>query len=129
MLIPILAYITLEVYYSWRLFAGLCVIPCLFSLTCSVIFVPESPRWLVAKGRKDEALAILRKAAETNGIDPYVAFPRGVALADESAEHGDFAELLSVSTYCLYRICLRFENAMLNVVWRFYLLIILVPPY
>jgi len=29
--------------------------------------VPETPRWLLAKGRKNEAVQLLRKIAETNG--------------------------------------------------------------
>jgi len=95
MLVPVVAYFTLEVYYSWRLFAGLCIIPCLFSLVCGTLYVPESPRWLVSRGRKEEALAILRKAAETNGIDPYVVFPIGIELADQAAEHGEFSDLFS----------------------------------
>lgn len=98
MMVPIVAYYTLEVYYSWRLFAGLCIIPCLFSLVCGTLYVPESPRWLVSKGKKDEALAILRKAAEANGIDPYKVFPIGIQLADQEAEHADFSELFSVSS-------------------------------
>jgi hypothetical protein len=116
MMVPIVAYYTLEVYYSWRLFAGLCIIPCLFSLLCGTLYVPESPRWLVSKGKKDEALAILRKAAEANGIDPYKAFPIGIQLADQLAEHADFSELFSVSSCqneCLstpFR-CIKFSHS------------------
>lgn len=97
MIIPPIGYISLEIYGSWRLFVAICVIPSLLSLFISYIYVPESPRWLLTKGKKDDALAILRKAAETNGINPDKVFPEGVTLADEASEHVDFSELLSVS--------------------------------
>jgi hypothetical protein len=97
MLIPIVAYYTLEVYYSWRLFAGLCIIPCILSLICGILYVPESPRWLVSKGKKEKALKILRRAAASNGIDPYEVFPIGIELADGEAKHGQFSDLFSVS--------------------------------
>ena len=103
MLVPILAYVTLELFYSWRLFAAVCVIPVLLSLVFGVLFVPESPRWLVQRGKKEKALKILRKAAERNGKDPYEVFPIGMVLADEEQEHADFKELFSVSRneyYC-----------------------------
>jgi MFS family permease len=97
MLIPILAYITFEIFDSWRLLAGLCIIPCLISLTFGCMYVPESPRWLVAKGKNEKALAILRKAAESNGIDPFEAFPLNVEIANEEIDHPHFSELFSVS--------------------------------
>lgn len=103
MLVPILAYVTLELFYSWRLFAAVCVIPVLLSLVFGVLFVPESPRWLVQRGKKEKALKILRKAAERNGKDPYEVFPIGMVLADEEQEHAEFKELFSVSRneyYC-----------------------------
>lgn len=95
MITPIIAYITLELYNSWRLFAAVCVVPSLLSVFTSQFFVPESPRWLVTKGKNEKALAVLRKAAETNGLDPYVAFPEGILLQDGTGKDVDFSELLS----------------------------------
>jgi len=48
--------------WSWRLPS---LLQGIFSLICIIIlpFLPESPRWLVSQGRKDEALSVL---AQTN---------------------------------------------------------------
>ncbi|MCL3778314.1 MULTISPECIES: sugar porter family MFS transporter [unclassified Actinomyces] len=45
---------------AWRLMLGLATLPAV-ALWIGVHFVPESPRWLVAKGRGDEALEVLRQ--------------------------------------------------------------------
>jgi len=58
----IYTYILGYLIHSWRLIAWLQVIPC-FLLGISVLFVPESPYWLVEKGRYNEAkksLSVLR---------------------------------------------------------------------
>ncbi len=50
---------------SWRLMFGAGVVPsALFFL--GVIFLPESPRWLIKAGRKDKALSTLRKIGSEN---------------------------------------------------------------
>lgn len=59
--------LTLKAYYvtSWRTLCILCSAPyllCIFTAIC----VPESVRWLNMKGRKKEAEAILKRAAEVN---------------------------------------------------------------
>mmetsp|Transcript_17019 Transcript_17019/g.19676 ORF Transcript_17019/g.19676 Transcript_17019/m.19676 type:complete len:472 (-) Transcript_17019:118-1533(-) len=95
MLIPVLAYISIEVVNSWRLFTVFCAVPCILSAIISILFVPESPRWLVSMGRKDKALKILRKAALKNGVDPDEMFPEGIILADEEKESSNFAALLN----------------------------------
>lgn len=100
-LTPIIAYFTLGNgeagvdQNAWRWFVVFCSLPCLISTVFGMIFVPESPRWLLAREEHTKALAILRQAAQTNGKDPEILFPTGTRLIDEE-EHGhDFCHLLS----------------------------------
>jgi len=63
---------TLSTTWAWRIPSLLQAAP---SLWCFVVllFVPESPRWLIAQGRKDEALEILAVSnADGNIEDPKV---------------------------------------------------------
>lgn len=46
--------------WSWRLPLLLQCAPA-FVVVCSALFLPESPRWLMAQGRDEEALAFLTK--------------------------------------------------------------------
>eukprot|EP00554_Chaetoceros_debilis_P006976 CAMPEP_0194073076 /NCGR_PEP_ID=MMETSP0149-20130528/626_1 /TAXON_ID=122233 /ORGANISM="Chaetoceros debilis, Strain MM31A-1" /LENGTH=484 /DNA_ID=CAMNT_0038753033 /DNA_START=138 /DNA_END=1592 /DNA_ORIENTATION=+ len=95
MIVPVLGYLTIELAGSWRLFAALCTLPCLLSLITGILFVPESPRWLVSKGKNEKALVILRDAAKDNGVDADIAFPLNTVIADEKMEEATFADLLS----------------------------------
>jgi len=54
---------------SWRLIKAVSVLPLvLFFFTWKLL--PESPRWMISKGKYKEATAILRKIAETNNVVP-----------------------------------------------------------
>ncbi|KDR84409.1 hypothetical protein GALMADRAFT_1340873 [Galerina marginata CBS 339.88] len=46
--------------WGWRIPSLLQIIPSILQITF-VVFLPESPRWLISKGRGDEAMAILVK--------------------------------------------------------------------
>lgn len=60
--------------WSWRIPSLLQIVTPLLQL-CFIWFVPESPRWLVAKGRSEEARAILTKYHTAGDADsPLVHF-------------------------------------------------------
>jgi hypothetical protein len=44
--------------WAWRLPSLLQAVPSILQVAL-VLFAPESPRWLVSKGREDEALQVL----------------------------------------------------------------------
>ncbi|AAD30608.1 Sugar transporter [Arabidopsis thaliana] len=46
---------------SWRAMLGVLSIPSLLYLFLTVFYLPESPRWLVSKGRMDEAKRVLQQ--------------------------------------------------------------------
>lgn len=52
--------------YGWRYLTLMSAIPVAVSLGLAIIFLPESPRWLLSVNRKEEAAHILMKAAEFN---------------------------------------------------------------
>ncbi|KAH6761599.1 polyol/monosaccharide transporter 5 [Perilla frutescens var. hirtella] len=52
--------------FNWRLMLGLAAVPAV-AIACGVMAMPESPRWLVMKGRIPEAKAVLRRTSESDG--------------------------------------------------------------
>ncbi|GMI83790.1 tonoplast monosaccharide transporter2 [Hibiscus trionum] len=46
---------------NWRLMLGVLSIPSLVYFVLAAFFLPESPRWLVSKGRMDEAKRVLQR--------------------------------------------------------------------
>ncbi|XP_024013749.1 monosaccharide-sensing protein 3 isoform X2 [Eutrema salsugineum] len=46
---------------SWRLMLGVLSIPSIIYFVLAAFFLPESPRWLVSKGRMDEARQVLQR--------------------------------------------------------------------
>lgn len=46
---------------SWRLMLGVLCVPSLIYFALTIFFLPESPRWLVSKGRMAEAKKVLQR--------------------------------------------------------------------
>jgi hypothetical protein len=49
-----------EVQFRWRFPLGIMCLP-VFLIVATVTFVPDSPRWLIAQGRDEEAIDVLAK--------------------------------------------------------------------
>ncbi|WOK94796.1 hypothetical protein Cni_G03501 [Canna indica] len=52
---------SLQMHPDWRLMLGVLSIPSLLYFLLTVFFLPESPRWLVSKGRMKEAKQVLQR--------------------------------------------------------------------
>ncbi|WP_167131294.1 sugar porter family MFS transporter [Paramicrobacterium chengjingii] len=57
---------------DWRWMIGVAIVPAL-ALLVGVVFLPESPRWLVKHGREDEARTILAMRIPADSVDASVA--------------------------------------------------------
>lgn len=77
---------------GWRWMFGLAVIPAaIFAL--GMFFLPESPRWLVRRGRQETARAILSRIRDTPDVDSELQeIDRSFK---EAQEHGNWRDLLS----------------------------------
>ena len=80
LMVPLFAWLTVgrnnvnqeeeDSFASWRAFVMLCSLPSVVSTGLGIWFVPESPRWLLTRGKHEQSLAILRQAAAKNGKEP-----------------------------------------------------------
>lgn len=79
---------------SWRIPTGIQLGPGLILVTGS-LFLPESPRWLVKKGRKEEALRTLAKLhADGDETNPYV-----VEEHNDICQQVELEQRVSVTSY------------------------------
>ncbi len=80
---------------NWKLLCVVCAVPCMVAAVVGYLVVPESPHWLIAQSQKieqghslqqEQALAILRRAAELNGKDPDQILPLGTRLVSNGVD-------------------------------------------
>ncbi|MBB3603291.1 sugar porter (SP) family MFS transporter [Mycolicibacterium sp. BK556] len=75
---------------DWRMMLGLGLIPAVL-LLIGLVFLPESPRWLLLAGREDEA----RKAWNALSREPWSEDDISVIRAGVGQGHGRFRDLLT----------------------------------
>ncbi|MCH7659993.1 MAG: sugar porter family MFS transporter [Euryarchaeota archaeon] len=68
---------------AWRLMLGAGMIPATILLV-GMIFMPESPRWLVEQGRESEARSTLSRIREEAGLDEEIGEMKRMAEVEEN---------------------------------------------
>ncbi|KAG7324465.1 hypothetical protein KOW79_012481 [Hemibagrus wyckioides] len=94
------ALLPLFAYYlrSWRILLTALSLPALLYIPLWW-FIPESPRWLLSKGRVQEAEDIIRAAARKNGITPpEVIFKDSELIKSESADSVSYSYMDLIRT-------------------------------
>ncbi|EKM59909.1 uncharacterized protein PHACADRAFT_250708 [Phanerochaete carnosa HHB-10118-sp] len=83
----------MESTWGWRIPSCLQITPSLLQV-CFIWFLPESPRWLISKGRGEEAYAILVKYHAEGDLDSafvkaeYAEIEATLELERENSNHG-----------------------------------------
>lgn len=78
--------------HNWRWMLGLETIPAILYF-CGLFFVPTSPRWLIMKGRYDEAKLVLSKYVEPSQADKTVEEIKEHIALDQNKEKVSVKEL------------------------------------
>ncbi|XP_015600675.1 synaptic vesicle glycoprotein 2B-like isoform X2 [Cephus cinctus] len=73
------------VYNSWRLFLFLSGLPC-FIASLTVLYFPESPKFLMTQGKNEEALKVFRWMYSLNTGNPPEMFPVKVLRQEDFAK-------------------------------------------
>ncbi|MCU1527789.1 MAG: sugar transporter [Frondihabitans sp.] len=76
----------------WRYMLAVAVIPA-FVLFFGMLRMPESPRWLIAKGRDDEALAVLKIVRSEERALAEMEEVRQLAKIEKEEQSGGWAEI------------------------------------
>jgi len=78
----------------WRYMLSVAVLPAI-ALFIGMFRVPESPRWLIAKGRDDDALAVLKQIRADDRAVAEMAEVRELAEEEKEARRARLADLVA----------------------------------
>ncbi|OAQ98488.1 hypothetical protein LLEC1_04179 [Akanthomyces lecanii] len=85
---------TIQTAAAWRIPIGLqFVAPCL--LLSMLYFLPESPRWLLSRGRHEEAIHSLAKFRKTATLEEVAVELNGIALSHHRETQGTWSEVFN----------------------------------
>ncbi len=74
--------------YDWRLMLGLGMVMPVIIIVLTFTVMPESPRWLLMKGRHEEAIAVLRRTyPRTTNFDRMAEEIQEAIKVDFEADH------------------------------------------
>ncbi len=76
--------------HGWRIMLGFAALPAVI-LFCGTLFMPESPRWLISKGKDKEAKEILDALRKGQGVDEEIREIK----ENNAKEGGGFKELFA----------------------------------
>ncbi|MCK8100829.1 sugar porter family MFS transporter [Bacillus sp. 2CMS4F] len=77
--------------HVWRYMLVLCAIPALI-LFASMLMVPESPRWLTSKGKKSEALRVLKLIRDEKRAEAEFKEIQAAAVKDSNVQKASIKE-------------------------------------
>ncbi|XP_047311453.1 monosaccharide-sensing protein 2-like [Impatiens glandulifera] len=76
---------------SWRLMLGVLSVPSLVYFVLTILFLPESPRWLVSKGKMIEAKHVLQRLRGVEDVSGEMALlVEGLGSGGEEASIEDY---------------------------------------
>ncbi|KAI4321686.1 hypothetical protein MLD38_035037 [Melastoma candidum] len=77
---------SLQTSPSWRVMLGVLSIPSILYIVLTVFYLPESPRWLVSKGRMNEAKKVLQKLRGIEDVSGELALlVEGLGIGGETS--------------------------------------------
>lgn len=72
--------------YNWRLMLGIGVIPAAFMFG-GLLFLPQSPRWLMKRGRRDHARLTLEKIRHLDEVENELEAIEAIISSQQSQSH------------------------------------------